>query len=269
MNWLKIACTGAASIAILLVGQTFVAAQEKLETENVEQAQTADNTSQATGTTGDKDDPQVELRVRILNLVVDKLEIDELKKSKMTAIIDSSVSGLVVAEKRFKACLTDEQHTAYDANYKLAKDAAFTEERALNYALKKLKLDDEKLKEYIFAREELRLHNVKLHNELASLLAPEQRFKLPLFPRKFRSKRMFFHLPAVSSEQDRDQVIKIISDMSDIKLYAQVEPSTPLSNPLRVVVKDKAKVIEALDKLIKEGTKSLVGYRLEAPELSK
>jgi len=180
-------------------------------------------------------------------------------------LILKSIPQIVKADRNLQALLTTEQHRQFKANYKLARDASYTEQRAENYALQQLKLDKTKQQHFIAARQQTKHLRIKCHNELASLLTLEQRTQLPMFARKTKPTRMLLRLPNVKSTQDLNRVIDLIKKLPNTHLSDKVDMSGPLPNSISVVVRDKARVVVDLNRLIDEGNGFLTGYRLALP----
>ena len=267
MKWIRLICVVAACFTIPFSG-TNISFAQKSERKQEAVNQSARTQPRIDSPTPDSINLEVELMSQIFTSVIEQLDIDASKRQEMLKIVEVSIPQIVSADRKLQAALTTEQHRQFNANYKLARNASYTEQRAQNYATQQLKLNETKQQEFIAAKQQARHVRIKCHNELASLLTLEQRTQLPLFARKTKPIRMQLQLPNVNSAQDLKRIVELLEKAPNIQLLSVADSSKPISNPLSVVVRNRALAVADLNKLIGEGNEILTGYQIQTTEAS-
>lgn len=136
----------------------------------------------------DKKDDNIEMAVEmtstIMNKMFEKADLNDDQQQKVDAILDKYVRDLVVKRRDSHEFLTKEQHKTYNAALKMARRAKYDAKQSEAYALKKLKLGEDRQKKYTALKAEIVAINNKMNQEIGNVLTDEQKEKLPMFKKK-------------------------------------------------------------------------------------
>ena len=214
-----------------------------------------------------KDTPnRDELVYGILKEIVNKSELDDEQRKKINKIIDSAATRIAEADKQVEDSISADLQSKYQTAFRAARKVGFDVKQAESYALRKTDITEEQRLRFVGATENAKLVRIKLHNEIASLLTPEQRAKLPMFREK---KPTAFHfelrLPKADTEEKLNQVRTELGKVrSSFEFHGKTENEVP---GFRLRTEDIEKVRVILDTFRdKRGVELLQDYSIESIE---
>lgn len=168
-------------------------------------------------------DPDVETEIEmmksIFKLAFDKINMEAEQKQQIMDTIEKNIPELAKAKSRFNSVLTLEEKKKFQGQFRFARVAEFTVERAQNYALGKIELSDERRRQYLKYKNEADFQDIKLKNEIVTLLTKEQLQKLPMFARdRVKDYAMAIILPHMKTDEHVNQVTERLSKIKGVKV---------------------------------------------------
>ena len=170
-----------------------------------------------------KIDPSVEMEIKMMRSIFktafDKIDMEADQKQKILDTIDKNIPALATAKSNFNGVLTAEERKTYQSQFRLARVGNFSIDRAQSYALGQLKLSDERRIQYTKYKGEADFQDIKLQNEIVSLLTKEQVEKLPMFSRnRVKDYSIGVIVPRMKTEDDVKQAKEKLSEIEGVKV---------------------------------------------------
>ena len=132
-----------------------------------------------------KQDSELEDRIEMMSTIMlqmfGRVGLDDEQKQKIEAIIGKYVPKLITSREMSDKLLDKEQMRLFNKARSLAQKAGYDDDKADDYALKKLKLDKEQAAQFKKAKNEVLELNNNLNSEIAAVMTDEQKQKLPMF----------------------------------------------------------------------------------------
>ena len=132
-----------------------------------------------------KQDSELEDRIEMMSTIMlqmfGRVGLDDEQKQKIEAIIGKYVPKLITSREMSDKLLDKEQIRLFNKARSLAQKAGYDDDKADDYALKKLKLDKEQAAQFKKAKNEVLELNNNLNSEIAAVMTDEQKQKLPMF----------------------------------------------------------------------------------------
>ena len=132
-----------------------------------------------------KQDSELENRIEMMSTIMlqmfGRVGLDDEQKQKIEAIIGKYVPKLITSREMSDKLLDKEQMRLFNKARSLAQKAGYDDDKADDYALKKLKLDKEQAAQFKKAKNEVLELNNNLNSEIAAVMTDEQKQKLPMF----------------------------------------------------------------------------------------
>lgn len=127
----------------------------------------------------------VETRVEMMSTIMlqmfKKAELSDEQKQKVESVINNYVPKLVVSRDETDKLLDKDQMRLFNKARNIAKKAGYDDDKADDYALKKLKLEKGTAADFKKKKNMVVELNNSMNKEIAALLTDEQKSKLPLF----------------------------------------------------------------------------------------
>ena len=129
-------------------------------------------------------DMNIEITMTIMMRMLEKANLSSDQSKKIEAILTKYTRDLVLLRRKEAAFLTKEQKETFNKAKKMAQRAKYGAKETEEYALKKLKLPQEKQDAFKKLKAEIIEKNDKMNAEIGALLSEEQKAKIPMFSGK-------------------------------------------------------------------------------------
>lgn len=199
-------------------------------------------------------DVTIELYSSIMIQLYEKTEPTDEQRTRIRQVIDAHIPELVRSRDRLQTMFTPEQQKTFNAALKLANNAKYTPDKAEAYALKKLKLPESELNEYITTKAKADGLQTKMDSEVAALLTDEQKAKLPMFQSEVaKTSLVKFKLPNMKTQQDAKSIWQ---ELLKVKGATEFKPdvtnqTVELRVPTGTAIKEKlAELVQAGNTLV-------------------
>ena len=206
---------------------------------------------------------EIDMMVMIYKSMLSKVDLPENKLKELTEVVEANAPEYAKTQSRLNGLLTAEEHYQYKGHFRVARTANLTAAFAQDYALKKLKLSKERNKEYLKARQEFQFQEMKLNNEIISLLSKEQREKLPFFnSERILAKAINIVLPNMKTDEDFEIVKGHLEKLETVKVSSNRRDE----RVIRVEFKQPIPLKSTMEKLVESGVQQFNDF---APEKMK
>lgn len=141
-----------------------------------------DQGSAAKTTTPELDvDKQAEMQQIIMSKVLARAGLSDEQQVKVDEILKANLGKMISSQKKMSTFFSEEESGTFSAAMKMAKKAGYDKPKAETYALKKLKLPEDRKSMYTKLKAEIEEVNKNLFGAIGSILSPEQLDKVPMF----------------------------------------------------------------------------------------
>ena len=204
-------------------------------------------------------DVTIELMSSIMIQLYEKAEPTDEQRTRIRQIIDTYIPDLVRSRDRLQTMFSPEQQKTFNAAMKLANNAKYTPDKAEAYALKKLKLPENELNEYITTKAKADGLQNKMDAEVAALLTDEQKARLPMFKTEAEKTSLLkFRLPNMKTQNDAQSIWQ---ELMKVKGATEFKPDiTNQTVELRVPV--GTAIQEKLAELVKAGNTLVADFEM-------
>ncbi len=204
-------------------------------------------------------DVTIELMSSIMIQLYEKAEPSDEQRTKIRQVIETNIPALVRARDRLQTMFTPAQQKTFNAAMKLANNAKYTPDKAEAYALKKLKLPENELREYIETREKADALQKKMDSEIAAVLSDEQKAKLPQFQTEVaKTSLMKFKLPNMKTQKDARTIWQ---ELMKIKGATEFKPDVT-NQTVEFRVPNGTPINERLAEMVKAGNALITGWEV-------
>ena len=123
----------------------------------------------------------IEMTQTIMGKMFEKAELSDEQESKIDSILSEHVRDLVIKRQQLQTFLSSDEKATYNAALKLARKARYDNDKAEAYALKKLKLADDRNSAYANLSKLVKKINDDMMAKIGAVLTDEQKAKVPMF----------------------------------------------------------------------------------------